>query len=371
MRRGPEPVLESPVQSAPVPEVRNHTPYPSQYYQMLNADDVVFHVMVSRLTYDLQRLDAQGVPQLATKQAPLVDADQFYYQANTSGTVQESDYAPFKPQCDILFANARAYAPNGESLPRWPVGVRVGKWSKMLAVCGPRTIRPGVLGWSIDEPEHATEVPLRYELAFGGSAQWPEDLDDGQEPDILSRYDANPIGSGWLDKAWLAKRKPPTLRGPQIELFGQPFDNDALRKQHYPVVGLGAVGRWWSPRVDLAGSYDDAWTENRWPYLPKDFDFAYWNCAPDDQQIQFPQGGEEILLVGLTPGGGQFKAKLPDRPPYVRLRLHAGPILPRKMWLDTLTFDMQAMTLSCVYRMTVAAATGVRVLEVCQKMQET
>lgn len=233
----------------------------------------------------------------------------------------------------------------------------------MLAVCGPRTIRPSVLGWSIGEPDKASEVPLRYELAFGGSAQWPEDLDEDLEPEILSRYDANPIGSGWLDKAWLAKRKPPALRGPQIELFGKPFDNDALRKQHYPVVGVGPIGRWWSPRVDLAGRYDTTWTEHRWPFLPKDFDFAYWNCAPQDQQIAYPEGGENILLAGLTPGGGQLHAKLPASCIAVTALLNSGPTLKRPARLDTIIFDMQDMLLTCIYRSSTVATAGVKALD--------
>ena len=45
-------------------------------------------------------------------------------------------------------------------------------------------------------------------------------------------------------------------------------------------VKLGALGL--SPPA-LAGTYDDSWKQTRWPGLPEDFDFGYWNCAPEDQ----------------------------------------------------------------------------------------
>ena len=139
---GPEYVLESPAEPAKIPEVRNHTPFPSQYFQMMDTNDKVFHVLVSRLTFDLLSPDSNGAPQLSQTQHPLVRADEFYQQPNTSATIQESDFAPYKPRCDILFAHATAYAPNEKPLERWPVGVRIGDWSKKISVCGPRRIVP-------------------------------------------------------------------------------------------------------------------------------------------------------------------------------------------------------------------------------------
>mgnify|MGYP001174119762 CR=1 FL=1 len=357
-------VLESPVQAAPLPEVRNHTHFPSQYFQMMDSDDKVFHVLVSRITYDLSELDGEGRPGLAREQQELVQSDMFYGQINASSIIQESDFAAYKPRCDVLFAHATAYAPDGKPAPRWPIGVRIGDWSKLMGVCGPRVIRPGVLGWKLGDPEPAIQVPLRYELAFGGTCQWPETASGDEEPQIHASYAPNPIGCGLLHPQWLKKARPQALEAPQMEVLDQPFDDARLQRQDYPAVGLGAIGRWWQPRVALAGTYDQNWKEHRWPRLPQDFDCAYWNCAPRDQQIAYPQGGEDIVLAGLTPGGGRFQARLPDRPPHVLARLHAGPILPRHMPLDTLVFDMHRMTLSCVHRMLIAADADVRVLEI-------
>ncbi|MBN6151684.1 DUF2169 domain-containing protein [Xanthomonas sp. AmX2] len=37
------------------------------------------------------------------------------------------------------------------------------------------------------------------------------------------------------------------------------------------------------------------------PFLPQDFDNRYFQAAPDDQQIPCLRGGEDVLLLNLTP----------------------------------------------------------------------
>ena len=364
---GPDNLIDAPVRGAPLPEVRNHTPYPSQYYQMMDVADRVFHVIATRITYDLTRLDANGVPQLADEQSPLVTADQFYGEPNTSSTIQESDFAPYKPKCDILFANATAYALEGKAISRWPVGVRVGQWEKRLTVTGPRFLERGLGGMRLTEPEPATTAQIRYEHAFGGTCQWPITPVAEQAPELLRRFDANPIGCGWTDRDWLKKSRIADIDAPRIEAFEQPFKQKHADRLDYPVVGLGPIGRWWQPRLKLAGTYDDEWKQSRWPRLPLDFDFAYWNCAPEDQQIAYPQGGEHVVLIGFTEKQPRFEFVLPRQAPHTLVRLKVGPRLPMLMKLDTLVFDMAAMTLACVYRVTITTEIETRALEIRQK----
>ena len=128
-----------------------------------------------------------------------------------------------------------------------------------------------------------------------------------------------------------------------------------------------------SPRRTKAGSYDDIWKQTRWPKLPKDFDFGYWNAAPEDQQFDYPTGGEKIMLVNLidpsdsaksADGSGSLWFKLPKTDLHQRIRLHAGPRLTSAMNIDTLIVDLEAMTLSLVHRATTPADAEVRVIEV-------
>lgn len=361
MMNGPDTLLESPVEAVPLPEVRNHTRFPSQYYQMMDGADQVFHVMVSRLTYDMRRADAGGLLLLADEQRPLVESDRHAGAINQSSVIEESDYAPYKPRCDILFAHAVAYAPEGKPAARWPVGVRIGAWQKRLAVTGPRRMARTRLGWTLGEPEPASAVPIRYENAWGGTCQWPQGI-DADEADLLVREARNPIGCGFADKAWLKKSKMADLDAPQIEAFGRPFDAAAANAQRYPVVGLGAIGRWWRPRAELAGTYDEQWKQERWPRLPRDFDFGYWNGAPEDQQIDYPAGGEQVVLIGLHEGG-EVRFRLPRPTLKLLLTLDVGVPLFKPMVTDTLIFDMRALQLIVVSRATVAAAAGVEKIE--------
>jgi hypothetical protein len=57
------------------------------------------------------------------------------------------------------------------------------------------------------------------------------------------------------------------------------------------------------PRYPLAGTYDQNWLDNVFPFLPQDFDERYYQAAPEDQQIDYPQGGEEVQLLNLSPDG--------------------------------------------------------------------
>ena len=214
-------------------------------------------------------------------------------------------------------------------------------------------------------PVQAAPLPeVRNHTPYGGTCQWPKQLTEGQEPEIWSPYEANPIGSGWVDKDWLKKAQVADVDAPQIEVFGQPFGTEDANAMRYEPVGVGPVGKWWTPRRQKAGTYDQAWKESRWPRLPLDFDFGYWNAAPEDQQIEYPQGGEELVLAGLTPGQQVWRCKLPEPAIHAVLRMQIGPIVRLPMRLDTLVLDFKAGTLSCVYRIHVAAQFGPRVLEI-------
>jgi hypothetical protein len=53
------------------------------------------------------------------------------------------------------------------------------------------------------------------------------------------------------------------------------------------------------PRRRYAGTYDANWQKDVFPFLPEDFDDRYNQCAPVDQQIDFPIGGEDIVLLNM------------------------------------------------------------------------
>ena len=75
-----------------------------------------------------------------------------------------------------------------------------------------------------------------------------------------------------------------------------------------------------------------------WPGLPRDFDFAYGNGAPADQQIEFPPPAFRLELFNLTEPSltpnGTLCVELPGHRAFVLLRLHNGAMLPLPMLTD-------------------------------------
>jgi hypothetical protein len=91
---------------------------------------------------------------------------------------------------------------------------------------------------------------------------------------------------------------------------GKPLPNtEELRKPvakpngKYQPMSFGPIGRSWQSRVPLAGTYDQNWLDNVFPFLPPDFDEAYYQAAPSDQQMPYPRGGETVVLTNLTSEG--------------------------------------------------------------------
>src|SRR5690349_6566741 len=64
-----------------------------------------------------------------------------------------------------------------------------------------------------------------------------------------------------------------------------------------PVV-LGPLPMTWPERINLAGTYDQHYMRERWPWLPRDLDWRFFMEAPHDQQL--PQGhwrGDEPIEI--------------------------------------------------------------------------
>ena len=68
-------------------------------------------------------------------------------------------------------------------------------------------------------------------------------------------------------------------------------------------MALGPLSRGWPQRARFAGTYDDEWLADVFPFLPKDFDERYYQAAPEDQQVPVPEGPMEVVLSGFTSDG--------------------------------------------------------------------
>ncbi|WP_213958115.1 DUF2169 domain-containing protein [Variovorax sp. dw_954] len=227
-------------------------------------------------------------------QLPLVMADTFTGEPGLSAPVYEVDFAPRKPRCDILLLGS-AYAPNGRPTTRVEAGLRVGNWSKALAVVGPRHWECGVANATASPPGVFLKQPISYDVAFGGTDLLHED------PCEHAAFMANPAGRGFhkhIKVDWVEGRPLPAT-----EEIGQGVRDPG---GNYKPMAFGPVGRGWQPRSAFAGTYDDEWLEKHFPFLPPDFDERYYQAAPEDQQVpleHFKNGPVDVLLANLTPEG--------------------------------------------------------------------
>jgi hypothetical protein len=372
-------------------QLTNSTPFPSLAFQATDQLGQISHIVVMRATFDIQ---TDGTLALSTEQQPIVMTDEYFGEMNKSSIRQESDLVPFKPKCDVI-VNATAYAPGGHPSPGFVAGVRIngplqenGETSplvlkKNLFVTGPRFWEKGLLGkWTLKTPATAIRLlPIRYEYAFGGECRVelvdpdgkqvkaefrlsPEQRNchpDGPEtaPIAHTVCELNPLGMGFADGWYLKAKKSKTIPAPQID---DPLQPVSVFGKNNPPQGFGVIAKAWKQRLELAGTYDDAWLETRWPNLPEDFDSSFWNGANPDMQVPFLHGDEEIMLTNLTPSGF-LKFRLPGHPPAMKSTSVDGRIQTVPANLDTLIIEPDAMKVNLVWRAAIATIPEIAFIE--------
>jgi hypothetical protein len=293
---------------------------------------------------------------------------------------------------------------------------------KRLVVTGPRRfakrtglgrlaialVKIGTLGlvrlpsWRLTRPEPAQLVPLRLERAFGGECRIEADSraankvakkyrlspeqaaahpDSARPPIAHDAYVFNPAGQGYARDWYLAAADVRSVAAPQIEHPHHPIGlghfNSARRGKldadERLVAGLGVRPKGHPDRARLVGTVDEEFIQST-AALPKDFDFAVWNAAWPDQQVEVLNGDERIQLVNLcaadTPGvvrdargDAVLTLKLPGHLPFALVRFENGVIGELGARLDTLSIDPDKRELSCVWRATIGKQPLVRVLE--------
>jgi hypothetical protein len=246
-------------------------------------------VVVAKGTFRLPEADEPLL--LADEQVPLVMSDVFHGEPGRSAPRYEAELTPRKRRCDVLL-DGSAYAPQGQSVTRLPVALRIGNWLKTFTVVGDRVWQAGAASIRPAPPEPFVRMPVNYDRAFGGTD------DRSDDPAEHAAYTRNPSGRGFhraLKPAWVDGSPLPNT---------EENENPVLHCDgNYQPMALGPIGRHWEPRYRYAGTFDDRWLEEHFPFLPPDFDEQYYQSAPLDQQIPFPQGGETVVLANLTPSG--------------------------------------------------------------------
>ena len=304
--------------------VTNTTPYPHQLFFATDVAGTPHAVCILKASCPFD------APAWSRHHAEITYTDVPTDAARPSSIRLANDLAPYKPVADILLANAEAVSPKPK--PAWGVSVRVGSHTTRVAVTGPRAWRRRVTGWVLDEPAHVSKVSVCFENAYGGT--WSDGRCD----------DRNPVGTGFVPKGVDAQE---SIRAPQVL-----FETTLPESPFEPVrsAGLTPVAPAWTPRRQLAGTFDDSWRQTRWPRLPLDFDFAFYNVAQQHMQTSgFLKGDEAIELSGLSIAPINFS--LPGcLKPAVMMRPRSDRGFLALMNLDTLVLHMGLRMAQCTFR---------------------
>jgi hypothetical protein len=271
-------------------------------------------------------------------QTPPPLADEHHGDPEKTSLAVVGQTVPIRPGTDVhLVGHARA--PGNRPTIAVAVSMHVGALQQHAIVMGDRVWQKRLVGEaSPSAPIPFQSMPLTWEHAFGGVCgpkHW--------EP-------RNPVGRGLYRDTTSADGMPLA----NIEARAQPVVSITDRPSP---VGFGPIARSWSPRVELAGTYDQRWIEERAPYYPRDLDPEFFFAAP--RQLRTSRhltGGETIRLLGMH-AAGAIELELP------RSNLVFGAQIDRRaieipLVIDALLIDADAPSITLMMRALVETPGG-------------
>ncbi len=280
--------------------------------------------LIVKGTFDLA---PDEVASIAEQQLAPTGDEYYEDDEEATGSIRYStDFAYAKPRADLLLVG-RCYPPNGQAAAACRTTFQVGEKTSALAVFGQRD-------WSATQPLPFEYMELRYENSFGGEG-----------------YKKNPAGKGIG----------PLAEGPQQGFYPIPniegIDNRITSQGSRPEpAGFGPLAAGWEQRFSKVGTYKGDYKDKRWPWFPEDFDWGYFNAAPQAMQLDgFLRGDEPLYFENLDPQVANFKARLPGVRPRCFLKTARTENQPPEfaevpLVLDTLWVDMDTRKLVLVWR---------------------
>ena len=302
--------------------------------------------------------------QRAIKDKKLVAGDIHYDDPMNSSVQFEADFVPWKLATDIIF-NATAYAPEGKATEQFMASVMVGDVRKDLLITGKRTAHYQANSLPLfSEPELITELPLRYEDAYGG-------VDIYSDLDTPCAYARNPLGKGFA-----IKNTEKSIEALTLPLIEEPTDcltPERLLTEHFmhwerqPMpAGISWFPKTWQPRARYAGVMPadrEVEQELRKAYakivpeeqqalyqqtgLP-DMDFRFFSGASAGLALPYLHGDEVIKMRHLTPEG-KLAFQLPNEKPQIALNIGQG-VKTLESVLQTVMVRMEDAEVDLVWR---------------------
>ena len=366
-------------------EVLNFTGYPHQQYRNMVKGARFVDVVAVSASFILQN----GRVKPAGRHRGLLYEDRSHGDtlAHSSLACAQEDL-PYKPKADV-YVTGTVQSPHGKPSRRWAGLLWVVRpcvyegrthgekfatlIKKPLDFSGPRQWDERFFGWALTDPEPASRVPLRYELAYGGYRFTGQKPDEAGDDTCYEYHPHNPSGSGYFGPSFeieglRAGRRTPRP-GPQIS-----HEGEQLGKAYalFRPAGWGPIQRFWAPRVKMQGAYNKAWLRqagaSALPDYPADFNDEYFQYAPADQQISgYLWGDEAIGLTGVFADREGIYAQLPGQWLQAAGIDGRGEAFASWMNLDTAHIDLDARQIHLTWRLSLDQSHGVRVLTLSRR----
>ncbi|MCX4242248.1 DUF2169 family type VI secretion system accessory protein [Paraliomyxa miuraensis] len=319
----------------PHPTLDNQTAFHADALHLVDEDFQPLLTPVVRASFDIL---PGGSLAVRAEQRPLEVAGIFHEpDVEPSSYRYEPEVAPFKLATDVAFVG-HAVAPNARTT-QMDVGVRVGPLVKSLRVFGDRVWFRSMGEPTLTSPATFERMPITYERAFGG---WDRSAPEPIDHEFERR---NPVGRGFHTRKGRARASVPA---PNIEDIASPIRSPYDTP---PPMGLGFVSPDWQPRASFAGTYDDAWKDQRFPLLPTDFDRRFHSAGSAGLVASgYLRGDEHVSIVGMV-AEGRLGFSLPGvPPPSVMVSLVDGSRHQPPMNLDTVIVDLDERVLVMMWR---------------------
>ena len=265
---------------------------------------------------------APGELSVANVQDPL-DEERHFEDSALASLYWPGDFAPVKRKVDVMLVG-HAYAPGGRPVDALVARLSVGDFTKSVRVVGDRAWTRDAAGQVIPSaPTPFVRMPIRYERA-PLSAENPAGVDGGvlaasALPNLEGDHEETLPCFGPISPQWRSRRRL--------------LDESST----FWAYGVARAPRDGAPSIGSA---------------PPRFDFAFFNAAPPDQQIDLLRAGASVVLDNLDPEHPRLEARLPVMRPQVfrvpppelsRGRVEEIIVRCDSVWIDT---DRRVLTLT-------------------------
>ena len=342
--------------------------------------------VIAKVQYNV---DKNGQCHLISVQSELNEELEYYDNIKYKGRIQPSllkkdlDVYPFKDKTDLVVQGTiRTQKPQKNLEIKLSCKGTKFHFDHVVSVTGNRFIDKSFSNPIISEPEIFTEIPMRYDNAYGGTDERAESLNTdlkelelirsvvGEEEDKeISEYSypRNPSGKGYLvAPEGLIGTSLPNLEFPKERLN---IDNMILPLNKWHLRPYPACFDWfphaWFPRVAFFGDYPDT-HDDRTPQKEFELGILDENFAKipliERPKYGFSQGahpflwrfrldGNELITINkMAKDGNDFIVCLPNHIPKIKLSISSKMFKKLKPVLDYVFIETEKNQISLLWR---------------------